>query len=160
MARASTRNAITVTQRARLLIEHGNWLKAEKQHGVMVDYGRERRDWKDRKKCRWEHFISDDTCISMAFAELQSTTMTKKENHSSCQPALQGLCAKTLEAPFRQECLLNKIMWVNRKQMCMCSALLQFDVHYLWRNVRCCWNTNRKRKWNTEFTLLSASTNL
>lgn len=31
------RNALSVTQRASLLIERGNRLKAEKQHGVMVD---------------------------------------------------------------------------------------------------------------------------
>lgn len=65
-----------------------------------------------------------------------SPTMTKQENHSSCQPALKGSCEKTLEAPFSQECLLNKIMRVNRKQMCMFSARLQFsDVHCRLRRV-------------------------
>lgn len=79
-----------------------------------------------REKLGGEHFISDDTCVSMALAELQSATITKKQNHSSCQPALNGLCEKTLEAPFSQECLLNKIMRVNRKQMCVFSVLQHF----------------------------------
>lgn len=127
------RNALTVTQRACLLIEHGNRLKSRK---VAWSDGRQRkrRHWKDKKKLDGEHFISDDTCVSMAVAELQSATMTKKENHSSCQPALEGLCEKTLEAPFSQECLLNRIMRVNRKQMCMFSSSAAVcDVHYLWR---------------------------
>lgn len=144
MARASavskrvlrTRNALTVTQRACLLIERGNRLKAEKQHGVVVETERTERREGRGKKLDGEHFISDDTCISMAFAELQSATMTNKENHSSCQPALKGSCEKTLEAPFSQECLLNKIMRVNRKQMCMfLSSAAVSDIHYLWRHV-------------------------
>lgn len=124
--KASTRNALTVTQRACLLIEHGNQLKAEKQHRVMVD-GENGADRRKEEKLDGEHFISDDTCVLMAFAELQSATMTNKENRSSCQPALKGLCEKTLEAPFSQECLLNKIMRVNTKQMLwVFLALLQF----------------------------------
>ncbi len=89
--------------------------------------------------------------------------MTKKENHSSCQPALKGLCEKTLEAPFSQECLLNKIMRVNRKQMCMFSSSAAVcDVHTTCEGTViwcCCWSTNRKRKWNTAQALLSANTN-
>lgn len=34
--------------------------------------------------------IGDDTSVSMAACELQSATVTKKEKHSSCHPALQG----------------------------------------------------------------------
>lgn len=78
MARASAvservlraRNALTVTQRACFLIEHGNRLKAEKQHGVIVDGGNGETGGTE-KKIDGEHFISDDTCVSMAFAELQ-----------------------------------------------------------------------------------------
>lgn len=32
-----------------------------------------------KNKLDGEHFISDDTCVSMAFAELQTATMTKRK---------------------------------------------------------------------------------
>lgn len=80
------RNVFIVTQRACLLIERGDQLKAEKQHGVMVD-GKNGENVKREKKLDGEHFISDDTCVLMAFAELLSATMTNRKNHSSCQPA-------------------------------------------------------------------------
>lgn len=92
-------NVFTVTQRACLLIERGDQLKAEKQHGVTLDAGNGENGKKEKKLDR-EHFISDDTCVSMAFAELLFATMTNKKTHSSCQPAFKGLCEKTLEAPF------------------------------------------------------------
>lgn len=65
-------------------------IKAEKQHGVMETQGTWRMEGVGGGgDLDGEHFISDDTCISMAFAELQSATMTNKEKHSSCQPALK-----------------------------------------------------------------------
>lgn len=170
MARASAvservlraRNALTVTQRACFLIEHGNRLKAEKQHGVIVDGGNGETGGTEKKNRwralhQWWHLRIDGICW------VASPTMTKKENHSSCQPALKGLCENTLEAPFSQECLFDKIMRVNRKQMCMFSALLQFltsttcEGMLIWCR---CWNTNRKRKWKSELALLSANPNL
>lgn len=42
------RNAFTVTQRACLLIDRGNQLKAEKQHGAKLD--REKREYGRRVK--------------------------------------------------------------------------------------------------------------
>lgn len=76
--KAKARNALTVTQRACLLIEHGNRLKAEKEHGAIVDGGNGENARKE-EKLDGEHFISDDTCVLMAFAELPSTTMTNEQ---------------------------------------------------------------------------------
>lgn len=53
------RNAVTVTQRACLLMERRNGFKAEQQRGAKVNRDNRRKNWK------WnaEHFISDDTHV-------------------------------------------------------------------------------------------------
>lgn len=72
---------------------------------------------------------------------------------------LTGFMWKDPEEPFSQECLLNKILRVNRKQMCVVWALLQSltsttcECTLIWG---CFWNANRKRKWNSALDLLSA----
>lgn len=41
-----------------------------------------------KKNLDGEHFISDDTCMSMAFAELQSANMTKKRKPLMMQTSI------------------------------------------------------------------------
>lgn len=136
------RNAVTVTQRACLLMEHGNWLKAEKQHGVKVN-GDNRQNGR-KEKNEMESTSSVMTLMYWWHSLSFGRTMTNKENHSSCQPALRSWREKTLEAPFSQKCLLDKIMWINRKQMFMFSVLLQFHIHNLQ------WHTELKHKQEEE----------
>lgn len=65
---------------------------------------------------------------------------------------------KDPEEPFSQECLLNKILRVNRKQMCVVWALLlsltstTCECTLIWG---CFWNANRKWKWNSALDSLS-----
>lgn len=112
------------------------WKSIKSRKAAWSDGGRKKR--KDRKKSNGGHFIRDDICVSMTFAELQFATVTKLENHSSCQPALKGSCEKNLKAPFRQECLLNGIMWINRKQMCMFSAVTTSTCKEKWIRIDFC----------------------
>ena len=134
-----------MTQRACLLIEHGNPLQTEKQHEVIVD-GEKGETGRGEEELDGEHFISDDTCVLMAFAELQSTTMTNATTHHASQhwnarvqsPMKQrGMSAE--QGPVGKHradvSVLSSSLWCPLPVTARCSDVVP---------------PNTNRKWNTD----------
>lgn len=116
---------------------------------------REHRDGGDRKKFRWHTLHRQwHLCIN--------SWVTVSHHDQTRKPLIKlkgvtRLMRKDPWAPFSQECLLNKTLRVNRKQMCVVSVHLHSPVSTTCERSLmrlCLGNANRKRKRNS---LLSAN---
>lgn len=122
--------------------------------------GVEHGDERDRKKCRW-HALHQQwhLCIN------SWVTVGHRDQTRKPLIKLKGvtrLMRKDPWAPFSQECLLNKTLRVNRKQMCVVSVCLHFPASTTCERslMRLCLaNANRKRK-RKRNCLLSANSTL
>lgn len=116
---------------------------------------REHGDGRDRKKFRW-HALHQQwhLCIN------SWVTVGHRDQTRKPLIKLKGvarLMRKDPWAPFSQECLLNKTLRVNRKQMCVVSVRLHLPASTTCERSLmrlCLGNANRKRKRNS---LLSAN---
>lgn len=145
---SSERGMLLLQQRASFLIEHGNWLKAEKQQGLIVDKvnaesGSTGKQIRWRALHQWWHLRID--------GELQTATMTKRKTTHHANQHYKAYVKRPLR-PFQPGMPVEQdFVGKQKADVRGLSSAAVSDVHYLWTHVDLMLFLKHKQEEEAEF---------